>query len=216
MAGRKKLGRERDLTTREEEILNFIWDTILKEGFPPTVREIGKALHLHSTSTVHNYLNRLEDMGIIKRNPSHSRAIEIVSDAFRRTKKMIPVPMVSTYKSSLDAVPTEQQKMMYWLPSGLIGDSGNCFMCVMQGNNMANAGIQSGDYLIVSERDDVQDGDIVAASVGNGDMSVIRFYRETDGTVCLHSADEKESAISSKDTAIRIRGKVIGTYHRFI
>ena len=94
----RKKNNPNELTTREKSILEFIRQKIWDSGFPPTVREIGEAVGLRSTSTVHNYLKRLELKGAIRKNPDSSRAIEVVADTWRR-KKMIPMPLVGAVRA---------------------------------------------------------------------------------------------------------------------
>lgn len=206
---KRKLGTDRPLTSREQSILDFIRQKIWQDGFPPTVREICKAVGLRSTSTVHGYLARLEAMGMIKRDPSSSRAIEVVDDISIRQKKMIPVPVVGAVRAGDPIVADEHVDTIYPLPVELIGKDSNCFMLVVRGDSMINAGIQPGDYLIVAEQDTAQNGDIVVALVGNDDATVKRFYKEADH-IRLQPENPKYKPIISKD--VKIRGKVIGLY----
>lgn len=209
---KKKLGTDRPLTSREQSILDFIRDKIWKDGYPPTVREICKAVGLRSTSTVHGYLSRLEVMGFIKRDPSSSRAIEVVDDISMRKKKMIPVPVVGAVRAGDPLFADEHIDTIYPLPAELIGKNSNCFMLVVRGDSMINAGIRPGDYLIVSEQDTAQNGDIVIALVGNEDATVKRFFKEKDH-IRLQPENPKYKPIISKD--VIIRGKVIGLYRYF-
>ena len=167
----RKRNNPNELTTREKSILEFIRQKIWDSGFPPTVREIGEAVGLRSTSTVHNYLKRLEFKGAIRKNPDSSRAIEVVADTWRR-KKMIPMPLVGAVRAGEPITADEHTESVYPLPAELIGKDNNCFMLIVRGDSMINAGIHEGDYLIVSEQDDAQDGDIVVALVGNEDATV--------------------------------------------
>lgn len=196
------------LTSREESILNFIREKIWESGFPPTVREICQAVGLRSTSTVHNYLARLEEKGAIRKNPEASRAIEVVADTWRR-KKLIPMPLVGTIRAGEPILADEQMESVYPLPAELVGKDNNCFMLVVRGDSMINAGICEGDYLIVSEQDNAKDGDIVVALVGNEDATVKRFYKEEDH-VRLQPENDDYKPIISKE--VIIRGKVIGLY----
>lgn len=177
----KRLGKkDRELTSREQSILDFIRQKVWEDGFPPTVREICQAVGLRSTSTVHGYLARLEELGVIKRDPASSRAIEVVNDASWRHKKMIPMPLVGAVRAGEPIVADEHLESIFPMPSELIGKDNNCFILVVRGDSMINAGIKEGDYLIVSEQDDARNGDIVVALVGNDEATVKRFYREAD------------------------------------
>ena len=204
----RKKNNPNELTTREKSILEFIRQKIWDSGFPPTVREIGEADGLRSTSTVHNYLKRLELKGAIRKNPDSSRAIEVVADTWRR-KKMIPMPLVGAVRAGEPITADEHTESVYPLPAELIGKDNNCFMLIVRGDSMINAGIHEGDYLIVSEQDDAQDGDIVVALIGNEDATVKRFYKEEDHIRLQPENDEYQPIIAKE---VIIRGKVIGLY----
>ena len=110
----KRLGKkDRELTSREQSILDFIRQKVWEDGFPPTVREICQAVGLRSTSTVHGYLARLEELGVIKRDPASSRAIEVVNDASWRHKKMIPMPLVGAVRAGEPIVADEQLESIF-------------------------------------------------------------------------------------------------------
>ena len=204
----RKKNNPNELTTREKSILEFIRQKIWDSGFPPTVREIGEAVGLRSTSTVHNYLKRLELKGAIRKNPDSSRAIEVVADTWRR-KKMIPMPLVGAVRAGEPITADEHTESVYPLPAELIGKDNNCFMLIVRGDSMINAGIHEGHYLIVSEQDDAQDGDIVVALIGNEDATVKRFYKEEDHIRLQPENDEYQPIIAKE---VIIRGKVIGLY----
>lgn len=205
----KKLGLHRELTTREKNILDFIRSKIWQDGFPPTVREICTAVGLRSTSTVHGYLSRLEEMGMIKKDPASSRAIEVVDDYSWRKKKMIPMPMVGAVRAGDPIIADEHIESVYPLPAELVGNDSNCFILVVRGDSMINAGIEEGDYLIVAEQETARNGDIVVALVDNDDATVKRFYREADHIRLQPENDDYEPIISRN---VKIRGRVIGLY----
>ncbi len=205
----KKLGLHRELTTREKNILDFIRSKIWQDGFPPTVREICTAVGLRSTSTVHGYLSRLEEMGLIKKDPASSRAIEVVDDYSWRKKKMIPMPMVGAVRAGDPIIADEHIESVYPLPAELVGNDSNCFILVVRGDSMINAGIEEGDYLIVAEQETARNGDIVVALVDNDDATVKRFYREADHIRLQPENDDYEPIISRN---VKIRGRVIGLY----
>ena len=207
----RRRANNKELTSREQSILDFIRKKIYEDGYPPTVREICSAVNLRSTSTVHGYLARLEEMGVIKRDPASSRAIEVVDDMSWRHKKMIPMPM-GAVRAGEPLVADEHVESVFPLPAEMVGSDNNCFILVVRGDSMINAGIQEGDYLIVSEQDHAQDGDIVVALVGNDDATVKRFYKEADH-IRLQPENPAYKPIISKD--VTIRGKVIGLYRHF-
>lgn len=200
----------RKLTSREQSILDFIRKKIEDSNFPPTVREICQAVGLKSTSTVHGYLTRLEELGVIKRSPSSSRAIELIDhNESWKSKKMLPMPVVGAVRAGEPVFADEHIETVFPLPAEMIGSNGNCFILVVRGDSMINAGINEGDYLIVSEQNTANDGDIVVALVDNEDATVKRFYKKTDYVLLKPENDNYEPIISRN---VIIRGKVIGLY----
>lgn len=200
----------RKLTSREQSILDFIRKKIETSNFPPTVREICQAVGLKSTSTVHGYLTRLEEMGIIKRNPSSSRAIELICDNNSwKSKKMLPMPVVGSVRAGEPIIADEHLETIFPLPAEMVGKEGNCFILIVRGDSMINAGINEGDYLIVSEQNTANNGDIVVALVDNDEATVKRFYKKSDH-ILLQPENDNYKPIISKN--VIIRGKVIGLY----
>lgn len=207
----KKLGFDRTLTSREKSILEYIRQKINESGYPPTVREICTAVGLRSTSTVHGYLARLEKLGVIKRDPSSSRAIELTEDVAWRQKKLMPTPLVGAVRAGDPIVADERMETVFPLPAELIGHQ-NCFMLTVRGDSMINAGIQEGDLLVVAQQDTARNGDIVVALVGHDDATVKRFFREADHIRLQPENDEYEPILSKEVT---ILGRVVGLYRHY-
>lgn len=207
----KKLGFDRTLTSRENSILEYIRQKINESGYPPTVREICTAVGLRSTSTVHGYLARLEKLGVIKRDPSSSRAIELTEDVAWRQKKLMPTPLVGAVRAGDPIVADERVETVFPLPAELIGHQ-NCFMLTVRGDSMINAGIQEGDLLVVAQQDTARNGDIVVALVGHDDATVKRFFREADHIRLQPENDEYEPILSKEVT---ILGRVVGLYRHY-
>ena len=207
----KKLGFDRTLTSREKSILEYIRQKINESGYPPTVREICTAVGLRSTSTVHGYLARLEKLGVIKRDPSSSRAIELTEDVAWRQKKLMPTPLVGAVRACDPIVADERVETVFPLPAELIGHQ-NCFMLTVRGDSMINAGIQEGDLLVVAQQDTARNGDIVVALVGHDDATVKRFFREADHIRLQPENDEYEPILSKEVT---ILGRVVGLYRHY-
>lgn len=207
----KKLGFDRTLTSREKSILEYIRQKINESGYPPTVREICTAVGLRSTSTVHGYLARLEKLGVIKRDPSSSRAIELTEDVAWRQKKLMPTPLVGAVRAGDPIVADERVETVFPLPAELIGHQ-NCFMLTVHGDSMINAGIQEGDLLVVAQQDTARNGDIVVALVGHDDATVKRFFREADHIRLQPENDEYEPILSKEVT---ILGRVVGLYRHY-
>lgn len=207
----KKLGFDRTLTSREKSILEYIRQKINESGYPPTVREICTAVGLRSTSTVHGYLARLEKLGVIKRDPSSSRAIELTEDVAWRQKKLMPTPLVGAVRAGDPIVADERVETVFPLPAELIGHQ-NCFMLTVRGDSMINAGIQEGDLLVVAQQDTARNGDIVVALVGHDDATVKRFFREADHIRLQPENNEYEPILSKEVT---ILGRVVGLYRHY-
>ncbi len=207
----KKLNDHRSLTSRESHILEFIRKKIWEDGFPPTVREIGMAVGLRSTSTVHGYLSRLEELGFIKKDPSSSRAIEIVDENSWHKKKMVPMPLIGAVHAGDPMYADEYCEDVFPLPSALVGRDADCFILEVRGDSMINAGIEEGDYLIVAEQETAQNGDIVVALLED-EATVKRFYREADHIRLQPENDNYEPILTRN---VRIRGKVIGLYRHY-
>lgn len=208
----RKLGFDRTLTDREKKILEYIKEKVEDSGYPPTVREICAAVGLRSTSTVHGYLGRLEKLGMIKRDPASSRAIELTTEESSwKKKKIIPTPVVGVVRAGEPIVAEEHIETVFPLPAELIGNISS-FILTVRGDSMINAGIEEGDLLIVAQQNTAHNGDIVVALVGNEDATVKRYYREADHIRLQPENDDYEPIISREVT---ILGKVVGLYRHY-
>ena len=206
-----KSGSKRSLTTREQAILDCIKNKIRENGFPPTVREICNEVGLRSTSTVHGYLARLEELGVIKRDPSSSRAIEVTEDMSWRKKKIVPTPIVGSVRAGEPVLADERIETVLPLPAELIGNQVS-FILTVRGDSMINAGIHEGDLLIVAQQNTAMNGDIVVALVDGEDATVKRFYKEADH-VRLQPENDAYEPILTKN--VQILGKVVGLYRHY-
>ena len=202
---------KRSLTTREQAILDCIKNKIRENGVPPTVREICNEVGLRSTSTVHGYLARLEELGVIKRDPSSSRAIEVTEDMSWRKKKIVPTPIVGSVRAGEPVLADERIETVLPLPAELIGNQVS-FILTVRGDSMINAGIHEGDLLIVAQQNTAINGDIVVALVDGEDATVKRFYKEADH-VRLQPENDAYEPILTKN--IQILGKVVGLYRHY-
>lgn len=202
---------KRSLTTREQAILDCIKNKIRENGFPPTVREICNEVGLRSTSTVHGYLARLEELGVIKRDSSSSRAIEVTEDMSWRKKKIVPTPIVGSVRAGEPVLADERIETVLPLPAELIGNQVS-FILTVRGDSMINAGIHEGDLLIVAQQNTAINGDIVVALVDGEDATVKRFYKEADH-VRLQPENDAYEPILTKN--IQILGKVVGLYRHY-
>lgn len=206
-----KSGSKRSLTTREQAILDCIKNKIRENGFPPTVREICNEVGLRSTSTVHGYLARLEELGVIKRDPSSSRAIEVTEDMSWRKKKIVPTPIVGSVRAGEPVLADERIETVLPLPAELIGNQVS-FILTVRGDSMINVGIHEGDLLIVAQQNTAINGDIVVALVDGEDATVKRFYKEADH-VRLQPENDAYEPILTKN--VQILGKVVGLYRHY-
>lgn len=192
-----------DLSERQAKILKFIEDTILDRGYPPSVREIGEAVGLRSSSTVHAHLVQLQKKGYIRRDPTKPRAIELVSNNCPMVKK---VPIVGRVAAGEPILAVENIEGVFPLPVSFLRTNANVFMLTIKGDSMINAGILNGDYIVVRQQSTAQDGDIVVALLGDT-ATVKRFYREKD-CVRLQPENDRLQPIYTRD--VMILGKVIG------
>ncbi|HHZ16963.1 MAG TPA: transcriptional repressor LexA [Peptococcaceae bacterium] len=199
------------LTERQKEILAFIKKELKSKGYPPAVREIGKAVGLSSSSTVHNHLNQLEKKGYIKRDPTKPRAIEVLDDV-RVTKEMVNVPVVGKVTAGMPILAVENIEDTFPLPFEFTR-SDEVFMLNVSGDSMINCGILDGDMVIVRKQPIAQNGDIVVALIED-EATVKRFYRTSDYVRLVPENKSYEPIIVRDLEQFQILGKVIGLIRR--
>ena len=193
---------------KQQEILEYIKETILKKGYPPAVREICEAVHLKSTSSVHSHLETLEEKGYIRRDPTKPRTIEIIDDCFNLTRReVVNVPLLGTVAAGVPLLAEENIENYYPIPVELLPNA-DTFMLNVKGNSMINAGIFDGDQLIVERCSTAYDGEIVVALVDDS-ATVKRFYKE-DGYYRLQPENDEMEPILVDH--LEILGKVIGLF----
>src|SRR4051795_11344909 len=169
------------LTKRQQEIFEFIKRYSSEHGYPPTVRDIGKAIGLTSSSTVHAHLANLEKLGVLRRDPTKPRALELLGAA---AKKVVPtgrpsgLPVVGRVAAGAPVLAEENIEEYVDVPEIAGGDAGE-YVLRVHGESMKNAGILEGDYVVVRPQDTATDGEIIVALVGE-EATVKRFFRETD------------------------------------
>ncbi|MGB9812351.1 MAG: transcriptional repressor LexA [Thermovenabulum sp.] len=199
----------KDLTPRQKQILDYIYDFIRTKGYPPSVREICAATNLRSTATVHGYLVQLEKKGYLSRDPQKPRAIDVI-DKKIFNNQLVEVPLIGNVTAGQPILAEENIEEIYSLSKELIHDS-NVFMLKVQGDSMINAGILNGDYVFVKVTNTAENGDIVVALIEDK-ATVKRFYKE-EGFVRLQPENPHMQPIIVKD--VKILGKVIGLFRRF-
>ncbi|MEK6272496.1 MAG: transcriptional repressor LexA [Actinomycetota bacterium] len=198
-----------DLTKRQKEIFDFIGRYASRYGYPPTVREIGKAVGLHSSSTVHAHLANLEKVGLLRRDPTKPRAIELLVDRAKRAMRGPGLPVVGQVAAGEPILAEENIEEYVQVPSAIGGEDGD-YILQVRGDSMRDAGILEGDYVVVSEADDADNGEIVVALIED-EATVKRFYREKD-RVRLQPANKAYKPIRTRDA--KVLGRVIGVYRR--
>jgi repressor LexA len=196
----------KDLNKRQQDILEFIQRNIQRKGYPPSVREIGEAVGLSSSSTVHGHLNQLEEKGYIRRDPTKPRAIEILNGPYS-LKTMVQVPLVGRITAGNPILAVENIEDTFPLPLELVGTN-DVFMLTVSGESMIEAGIMDGDFLIVKKQSFANNGDIVVALL-NDEATVKRFFREKN-TIRLQPENRYMEPIYARE--VTILGKVIGLY----
>jgi repressor LexA len=196
-----------DLTKRQQEIFDFIKRYSAKYGYPPTVRDIGKAVGLASSSTVHAHLSNLERIGLLRRDPSKPRAIEMLDRAAAGVRNLVSpgLPLVGQVAAGQPVLAEENIEEYISVPPAAGGDDG-AYLLRIRGESMKNAGILEGDYVVVRSQDTAQDGDIVVALLGE-EATVKRFFRESDH-VRLQPENEAMEPIRSKE--VKVMGRVVG------
>lgn len=196
------------ITPKQQEILEYIKETILKKGYPPAVREICEAVHLKSTSSVHSHLETLEEKGYIRRDPTKPRTIEIIDDCFNLTRReVVNVPVLGTVAAGQPLYAEENIENYYPIPSDLLPNA-ETFMLKVRGNSMINAGILEGDQIIVEHCPTAHNGEIVVALVDDS-ATVKRFFKE-NGHYRLQPENDSMEPIIVDD--VKILGKVIGLF----
>jgi repressor LexA len=199
-----------DLTKRQQEIFDFIKRYSAKYGYPPTVRDIGKAVGLTSSSTVHAHLSNLEKLGLLRRDPSKPRALELLDKAVDAVKDVVRpngLPIVGHVAAGSPILAEENIEDYVDVPSLAGGDTGE-YVLRVRGESMRDVGIMDGDHVVVMPQDAALDGDIVVALVGE-EATVKRFFREDDH-IRLQPENETMEPIRSKD--VRVLGKVVGVF----
>ncbi len=199
---------ENKITAKQQEILEYIKETILKKGYPPAVREICEAVHLKSTSSVHSHLETLERNGYIRRDPTKPRAIEILDDMFGLARReMVQVPLIGTVAAGQPILAEENIEDYFPIPADLLPNA-QIFMLHVKGDSMINAGIYNGDRLLVEQTSVAHNGEIVVALVEDS-ATVKRFYKE-DGHYRLQPENDFMEPIIVSD--VEILGKAIGLF----
>jgi repressor LexA len=197
----------KDLSKRQKEIFDFISRYLSRHGYPPTVREIGKAVGLHSSSTVHAHLAKLESLGLLKRDPSKPRAMEVLVERAKRAVRPRGLPLVGNVAAGEPILAEENIEEYLEVPSVIGGEAGD-YVLRVRGESMKDAGILEGDYVVVRPAEEAGNGEIVVALIGD-EATVKRFFRERDH-VRLQPENSSMKPLRTRDA--RLLGTVIGMF----
>ena len=199
------------LTNKQNQVLDYIKQSIAKNGFPPTVREIGSALGLSSSATVHAHITTLENKGYLKRVGAKNRAIELLVKNEYETEDVVDVPLLGkvTAGSPIEAI--EMPDEFFTLPSYLIPAKKEVFTLRVSGESMINAGVHDGDIVIVQRQQVANNGDMVVAMTEDNEVTLKTFYKE-DGYFRLQPENDTMAPIILDK--VTIVGKAIGLYRK--
>ena len=212
--------KNQELNRREKSILHFIEKQIMTQGYPPSVREIGKAVGLNSTATVHSYLAKLEEKGYVKKKDKKGRTLRLLkglsgeekttsSKDFYTQKELVDVPVIGKITAGAPILAVENVTDTFPIPIDFVGNS-ECFMLTVRGESMIEAGILDGDYILVKRQNTANNGEIVVALIED-EATVKTFYKEKD-----HIRLQPEN--STMDPIIvpncEILGKVAGVFRK--
>ena len=195
---------------KQTQIYNFLIEFTKSKGYPPSVREICQAVSLKSTSTVHGHLKRLEKKGLIYRDPTKPRALEIV-ELSNEEKELIDIPIVGKVTAGMPILATENIEDMFQIPINYVKHNNDLFILKVTGDSMIEAGILDGDLAIIEQKNIATNGDIVVALIEN-EATIKRFFKE-NGFIRLQPKKKNYEPIIVEDCSIL--GKLVGIYRAY-
>lgn len=197
---------------RQKEILDFLNDYIEKNGNAPTLVQIAKHLGVKSLATVHEHLQSLEKKGLIKKSSGIARSIELVEQKIGNIVKGVELPLLGFIAAGSPIEPYTDPNAAFAVPSNMIEPHKNSYVLMVKGESMIEDGILDGDYVVIEETNQANNGDIVVAMIDNGVVTLKRFFREKD-RVRLEPANSRMQPIFAKN--VTIQGKVSGLIRRY-
>ncbi len=214
------MGTRAETTRKEKAILKFIEEQVIENGYPPSVREIGKAIGLSSTATVHAYLAKLEKQGFIKKEDKKGRTLKVIkgtdgqplkmeSKNFYAQREMVDVPVIGKITAGQPILAVENVTDTFPIPIDFVGNS-ESFMLTVRGESMIEAGILDGDYILVKKQSNASNGEIVVALIED-EATVKTFYKE-NGHIRLQPENHTMDPIIVPDC--KILGKVAGVFRK--
>lgn len=202
-----------NLTKRQNEILNYIKEYIVQHGYPPTIREIGADLGISSPATIHAHLSNLEKKGVIRKQGSKNRAIELLvkNEFIDTSNNTVEVPLLGKITAGNPIEAIEKPDEYFSLPAYLIPKNKEVFTLNVSGCSMINAGILDGDIVIVEKQNIARNGEIVVAMTDENEVTLKTFYKE-DGYFRLQPENDTMDPIILKN--VTLLGKAIGLYRK--
>ena len=215
-----EMGTRAETTRKEKAILKFIEEQVIENGYPPSVREIGKAIGLSSTATVHAYLAKLEKQGYIKKEDKKGRTLKVIKGTdgqqiikenknFYTQRELVDVPVIGKITAGQPILAVENVTDTFPIPIDFVGNS-ESFMLTVRGESMIEAGILDGDYILVKKQDNASNGEIVVALIED-EATVKTFYKE-NGHIRLQPENHTMDPIIVPDC--KILGKVAGVFRK--
>ncbi|GAA0766317.1 transcriptional repressor LexA [Clostridium subterminale] len=195
---------------KQSEIYEFIKNQVNTKGYPPSVREICEAVNLSSTSTVHGHLTRLEKKGLIRRDPTKPRAIELLQEPHNK-KEMIDIPIIGKVTAGIPILAQESIEDYLTIPLDFVNSTNELFILKVQGDSMIEAGIHDKDLAIIEKTSIASNGDIIVALIEN-EATIKRFFKE-DGHIRLQPENSTMEPIIVDNC--KILGKLSGIYRKY-
>lgn len=197
---------------RQRQILDFLNSYIAKFGNAPTLVQIAKHLGVKSLATVHEHLATLEKKGLIKKSGGVARGIELIDQKIGKIVKGVELPLLGFIAAGSPIEPYTDPNAAFAVPSNMVNSQKNSYVLMVKGESMIEDGILDGDYVVIEETTQANNGDIVVAMIGNGVVTLKRFFKEKD-RVRLEPANSKMQPIFAKN--VTIQGKVSGLIRRY-
>ncbi len=203
-----------NLTKRQSDVLSFVKSYIASHGYPPTVREIGKAISVNSPATVQAHLECLSKKGFIRKEDAKNRTIEVLVDNeyLKKENDVVEIPLLGKITAGNPIEAIERPNEFFSIPAYLIPKGKEVFSLNVSGESMINAGIFDGDIVIVERKNDARNGDIIVALTTDNEVTLKRFYKEKDHIRLQPENDNMEPIILN---TVIILGKAIGLYRSF-
>jgi repressor LexA len=200
------------LSGKKRQILDYIEESLRDRGYPPSVREIGEAVGLTSSSTVHAHLASLQNLGYLKRDPTKPRALEVRYDAESGAAidkgRVRHIPLVGDVAAGTDVLAQENVEELLPLPEDFTGTTGQLYMLRVRGDSMIGVGIFGGDYVVVRQQSDANKGDIIVAGIP-GEEATVKTYQRKGGKVVLVPANDRLKPMEFDPSDVTIFGKVV-------